>query len=80
MNTRTTRRQRDRAAAQAVAAHVYAIKRARELTPDQVEQAALIRLGPVPAVCRDCRTSPPITFVMDGSGYWLCASCAHGGR
>jgi hypothetical protein len=75
---RTTQRQRDRAAAHAMAAHVYAIQRAREMTPDQVEQAALIRLGPIPAVCQECRTTPPITFIVAGSGAWLCASCARG--
>jgi hypothetical protein len=78
--TRTTQRQRDRAAAHALAAHVYAIKRARELTPEQAEQAALARLGPVPAVCQECRAVPPITFVVAGSGLWLCATCRDGGH
>jgi len=71
-----TQRQRDRQAAGEAAMHALAIKRALELTRDEVAQAALIRLGPVPETCRRCRQRPPKNFLMWGAGEWLCNECA----
>lgn len=69
---------RDRAAALAVAEHAYAIKRARAMSDDEVEQQALIRLGPVPATCEQCRQRPPVTYLMCAPGGWRCRECANG--
>lgn len=67
---------RDRAAALAVAEHAYAIKRAREMTDDETEQQALIRLGPVPAQCPCCHQRPPTVYAMTSPGGWMCRVCA----
>lgn len=70
------RRQRDRQAALDAAMHARAIARAQALTRDELAQAALIRLGPVPATCQKCGQRPPRNFQMYGSGAWLCNACA----
>lgn len=70
------RRQRDRRAAFDAATHAYAIQRARAMTRDEVVQAALIRLGPIPTTCQKCAQRPPNTYQMTGAGAWLCRPCA----
>ena len=75
--SRTARRARDRQAALDMAHHAYAIQRANALTRDEAERQALIRFGPVPAVCRRCQQNPPKTILMVGAGEWLCNACAH---
>lgn len=69
---------RDHKAALAAAAHAYAIARARAMSSDEVEQQALIRLGPVPATCEQCHQRPPITYLMCAPGGWRCRECATG--
>lgn len=69
-------RQRQRQAGLDAAMHWHAIQRARAMTNDEVTRQALIRLGPVPATCRRCNERPPRTFLMVGSGEWLCNECA----
>lgn len=76
MATRAQRRQRDRQASLDAAQHAYAIRRALELTPNEVTRQALIRLGPVPATCQRCRERAPRNFLMHGAGEWLCNECA----
>lgn len=72
------RRQRDRQAALDAALHAHAIKRALETTKDEALQQALIRLGPIPPLCRRCNEREPRAFLVYGSGEWLCNECAHG--
>lgn len=76
MKRPSTRRQRDRQAAGEAAMHALSIKRALELTRDEVAQQALIRLGPVPTTCSKCHKRPPRNYQMVGSGTWLCNPCA----
>jgi 4-diphosphocytidyl-2C-methyl-D-erythritol kinase len=72
----SSQRRRDRQNALDAAAHAYAIKRALELSRNEVEQQALVRFGPVPAMCQRCREHPPRVIQMTGSGVWLCRRCA----
>lgn len=76
MSKPLSRRQRDHQAAGEAAMHALAIRRALSLTRDEVAQAALIRLGPVPTTCERCRANPPRNYLMWGRGEWLCNGCA----
>ena len=76
MKRPVTRRQRDRQAAGEAALHALSIKRALSLTRNEVAQAALIRLGPVPETCPKCGERPPRSYQMHGRGSWLCNPCA----
>lgn len=75
MTKRLSRGQRQ---ALAVAEHAYAIARARAMTNDEAERAALTRLGPLPLTCARCHEHPPTIFVVSGSGTWICRTCAGG--
>jgi len=58
-----------------LAEHETIIKRLLAITPDQVEQQALARFGPVPQLCEQCQQQPPRTIQIV-TGRWLCTSCA----